>query len=94
MDLYYDDLLHIYCIDGEVVPGLTDIFVNLGIIDRRWYTEQSRGRGQIVHTITEMYDKGTLIESSVDPDLVGYLDAYKLFLADYKPKIIEIELPV
>lgn len=94
MELFYDDALHMYLIDGEIVPGLTDIFVSLGIINKRWYTEQSRGRGELVHKITELYDQGTLDESTVDPALTGYLEAYKLFLSDFKPEILEIELPV
>ena len=94
MNLYYDDELHIYLIDGEVVPGLTDIFMDLGIINIRWYTEGSRDRGTAVHKITEMYDRGSLDMNSVDPRLIGFLEGYKLFHEEVKPKVLEIELPV
>jgi len=41
--------------------------------DAQWYMD----RGSMIHLATELYDEGTLDESTVDPQIVGYLESYK-----------------
>jgi len=94
MNLIFNDELHLYLIDGEVVPGLTEIFTDLGIINNRFYTEEARERGRLIHLITELYDRGSLDIDTVDPRLLGYFEAYRNFLDKHNPEIIEIEKPI
>jgi hypothetical protein len=58
--------------------------------DREWYLQ----RGSIVHLVTELYDKGTLDESSIDERIRPYFDGYKLFHQELLPMIRSIEMPV
>lgn len=46
------------------------------------YTEFGRRRGSLAHLALEYYDRGELDETTLDPALVPYLDAYKAFLAE------------
>lgn len=71
--------------------SVTEVIQAFGIIresnDSEWYME----RGSAIHLATEYYDMGTLDESDLDPQLVGYLEAWKKYRADtgYNPKYIE-----
>lgn len=44
--------------------------------DSRFMDEVSRQRGQAVHLAMQFFDEGDLDESSIDPELRGYLSAY------------------
>ncbi|MHB8371034.1 MAG: PD-(D/E)XK nuclease family protein [Leptospirales bacterium] len=78
-NLIFDAEAHVYTVNGKVLPSVTEILSKLGFIDTKWFTEESRERGTVVHKICEMYDIGTLDEESVDPRLSGYLEAWKDF---------------
>lgn len=58
--------------------------------DRDFYLN----RGTQIHRVTEMYDAGTLDESSVDPRIQGFLDAWKLFRQQVGGKILAQEREV
>lgn len=53
-----------------------------------WYAE----KGHAVHSATEFFDKGTLDLDSVDPQIMGYLDAYRQFRKDLPLDILGIEV--
>lgn len=53
-----------------------------------WYAE----KGHAVHAATEYFDKGTLDLDTVDPQIVGYLDAYRAFRRDLPLDILGIEV--
>ena len=63
------------------LPSVTQILQAAGIIDTQWFTDEARDRGTAVHAACEYYDQGELDESSVDPAIAGYLDAYKSWQA-------------
>jgi hypothetical protein len=63
--------------NGERVPRTTEI---CRLLAPRFFTEEYfLNRGRIVHLILEWEDTGELDESSVDPNLTGYLEAYRRF---------------
>lgn len=76
---------------GNEYPGVTSIIKSAGLMgympDDPWYME----RGSAVHSSTELYDKGTLDDSSVDPRISGYLLAWKRYRDDsqFVPEFIE-----
>ena len=93
--LEFNKKLHEYRYDGVLIPSVTQIIQDVrlsdfGMINRR-VLEIAQERGTCVHLACELYDKGQLDESSVDPELVGYLEAWKKFYSDFKPEFIEIE---
>lgn len=53
-----------------------------------WYAE----KGHAVHAATEYFDKGTLDLDTVDPEIEGYLDAYRKFRQDFPVDILGIEV--
>ena len=85
---------HSYWYDGVRVPGVSEIIDGVGLMDpaaKQHYTKFYADRGTAVHKATELYDKGTLDESSLDPEIVGYVEAYKKFVAEHDPTWVEIE---
>jgi len=82
---------HRYLLDGKGVDGLTSTIAEAGLIREsdEWYLK----KGTAIHSATEFYDKGTLDESTVDPQIQGYLESWKRFRQDqnYTPIYIEYQ---
>lgn len=82
---------HRYLLDGKPIDGLTSTIQEaslMGNYGSEWYLT----RGTAVHLATELWDKGTLDESTVDPQIQGYLESWKRFRKDQGYTPIEIEL--
>lgn len=90
-ELTFDAELHEYRIDGVVVPSVTQILSEAGLIDGQYYTEESQLRGRTVHIITALDDRGELDETLVTPEYQGYLNAWRLFKAEMNCEILSIE---
>lgn len=73
---------HKYVVDAIKYPSVTQILQKTGFIDTRWFDEWSRDRGSLVHLIIKWHINNELDESTVDPELQGYLDAWKKFERD------------
>lgn len=82
MEITFDEARHVYTVEGCELPGITSRMKACGLIDDRWLTEDSRHRGTAVHLLTQLHDENDLDESSIDPALVGYLDAWKAFRSE------------
>jgi hypothetical protein len=72
----FDPTNHIYKIDGYIVPSVSKI-ANPDV--EAWYTEEDAQRGTFVHLACELYDRGTLCEATLDPQLKPYLNAWKTY---------------
>lgn len=70
---------HEYALDGIPVLGVSEILSAAGLIDDSWRSEEALKRGSFVHEAIQFHVEGTLEESSVDPKVVGYLEAWKKF---------------
>lgn len=77
--------------DGLPLVSVTQALVSVGAIDSRWFDEQSAWRGSVVHACCELWDKGKLKESSVDPAALGYLDSWREWChrTGFKPTRVE-----
>jgi hypothetical protein len=76
--------------NGERVPRTTEICALLaprGFDPGPYY----KHKGTLIHRITEWEDSGELDESTVDPSLQGYLDAYRRFKEENSFRIISRE---
>jgi hypothetical protein len=82
---------HIYRLDGKIIDGLTSTIQEAGLIRNcdPWYGE----RGSALHLATEFYDRNTLDEATVDPQIQGYLSSWKRFRKDQGYTPVEIEYP-
>lgn len=93
--LTFEKTEHKYSWEGVSIPSVSSIlagagFTNFDMVNKA-DMDRAQERGTIAHENTEFYDIGILDEDSVDPALVGYLEAWKKFVADYNPKFLMIE---
>ena len=87
----FDEEKHEYSIGGQKLPGVTTILKRCGIIDTKWFTEGGMENGKRRHYLTELYDKGTLDWSTISEEDMPYLQAWILYLKDFRPKVVAME---
>jgi len=82
---------HIYSVDGQKMPGVSEIMDAAGIIDKRWYNERACLRGTYVHKAVELYHTTGLNLNSLDSEVAPFFNGYMEFLkdSDFKPVIVE-----
>jgi hypothetical protein len=92
--LEFDPTTHTYRWNGTVVPSNTQILKERGFIDDKWFTEESRARGQAVHAATHYLDEGDLDWETVDPVALPYVRAYQKFCDDvgFVSELVEVPL--
>lgn len=80
-DLQFNEEKHEYTYGGRIIPSVTQIISAVGLYEFDFVSRDTLAvaaeRGRIVHTYIEWYEKGILDESSIDPELAGYFEAYK-----------------
>jgi hypothetical protein len=90
----FDAAEHLYiALDtGEIVPNITRMMDAAGLIDDRWYTEESCERGKQVHRLTANYDMGALdmaaLVSPYRPYLLGHVEVVKIA----RPEFYHVEV--
>ena len=77
--IVFDPITHTYILNGQPVPSVTTILKDMNFIDTTWFTDYGRDRGKLVHKIIHWHITGELDESTIDPELQGYFDAWKAF---------------
>ena len=88
---------HRYYLKNVEIPGVTKTLEEVGISDFSFVDfdilEKAKRFGSALHRATELLDKGTLNESSVDNALIPYLQGYKMFCEDYGfvPEMVEFQ---
>jgi hypothetical protein len=83
-DLAFDAGTHTYRYGVRVVPSVTQalqVVSEFGHVNPE-ILATARQFGQHVHQATDLFDRGGLDEDSLDIELVPYLNAWKLFLAE------------
>lgn len=80
---------------NRLIPHITGMLKEAGLIDDRWYSEESCDRGHAVHRLTADYDLGAIQHPH---DLVSkykaYLDAHVDLMRILRPKWTHIEEPL
>jgi hypothetical protein len=89
--LEFDEQSHTYRLDGADLPSVTQAICEAGLVDIRWFTEYSRWRGSAVHLACWFDDQNDLDESTVEPSLMGYVEAYRRFRENYQFETKDIE---
>lgn len=91
----FDEATHAYKTpDGRPLVSVTQALSGVGIIDTRWFDEQSAWKGSVVHKCCELWNKGTLNESTIDPGALGYLDSWREWCQRMKFKPVGVETPL
>ena len=83
-DLQFDPVSHRYTLGGREVPSVTQL---LQVLDQYegvppHVLEAAREFGVHVHLACELWDRGTLDEAALDPNLRLYLDGWRKFRGD------------
>lgn len=78
--LEFNEDIHQYTYDGNVVPSVTQVIKGTGFVDDRWFTDEARERGTIVHKAVELFNHGTLDMETVDEETAGYLRGWENFI--------------
>jgi len=95
--LIFYDKGHIYELDGETLPSVTEILSPFSWNDNisAATLQHAAHRGHLVHEYTELIDYGVPVEDiDIVPELAGYVSAYLRFLRDWQPTWELIEQPV
>lgn len=87
MQIDFDEETHVYTVNGKKVPSVSEI---LAPLSAERYAEinpatlrQAALKGTAVHEATEIIDYGG--EPEIEPETMGYINAYVDFLRDYFP---------
>ena len=91
MPLEFDEVDHIYRLDGRVLPSVTEILKDVGAIDTQWYTEGDRHRGSLVHRAALYLMEGDLDWSELDESIAGYVRSLDRFLAENRVEVLFAE---
>jgi hypothetical protein len=83
-ELKFDAAAHRYTLGGKILPSVTQV---LQLLDQfedvpPAVLEEARRRGEHVHAVTELDDRGELDEASVNHALAPYLEAWRRFRRD------------
>jgi hypothetical protein len=94
MSFRFDASSHTYYVDGQARPHITGMMEQCGLIDDRWFTEESCTRGTAVHELTAAYD----LDAITDPKLCTsrykpYLQGYVKAIGILQVEILEVEIP-
>lgn len=92
MKITFDAEKHWYFADGKKVPSVTQILSAVGMYKDLdsippEVLAAAADRGTVVHKIVELAMKNELDESTVDPALAGYYEAFKAFRRDF-PELV------
>lgn len=98
MSLVFDPEKHLYILDGNELPSVTEIcrFLNYDVAAgaKPWLWDAAADRGTRVHEWCMLHDYGDLYEADVEADALGYVKAYIAFCRDYGPEWELIEHPM
>lgn len=96
-NFHFDAAAHRYTLNGVVLPSVTGVLEDVGIIDYSHLPPETRNmaltRGSNVHLATQMDDEGDLDEASC-PGLMPYVEAWRaakrhLGIERFEPEWIE-----
>lgn len=77
--LTLNEASHEYALDGKPVQGVSSIIAAAGLSDMTWVNEEALKRGSYVHEAIQFHVEGQLDEATLDPKLLGYVNAWKAF---------------
>jgi hypothetical protein len=91
--LTFDEASHVYRFMGDVVPGVTQVLKPLCNFDRvrPEVLEAKADLGRRVHLACQLFDEDDLDESSIEPEVQPYLNAWHKFRHDTGCAVLAVE---
>lgn len=96
MPFRFDHRAHEYVdiATGYVYPSITQVMKQAGIVDDRWFTDESRERGSAVHRLCTDYDLGALTDlAGCTSPYKAWLQAHAAAMAILRPEHLHVEEP-
>ena len=95
---HFDKEKHLYTLrhPSRIIrlPSVSDVIRDNGLIDDRWFDEQSRSRGSVIHAVLAGYARGLRFDwDLLDADLHGWVMSGIKLLDFLKAEVIETETP-
>ena len=88
---------HEYRIGDRVLPSVTQVLTEAGLINPSWYSPEAAERGTVVHECCAILNRGLVLDwDTVDDRVWPYVDAYRCFLGEMGDRlhISEVEYRV
>jgi hypothetical protein len=92
--LAFHEATHSYALDGRPIPSVTTILKPVTPDFEKYYTPESRARGQKVHRMVQYDVEGTLDVGALDDELLLYYEAWQSFRLGANFEIELCEQPV
>jgi len=89
-----DEATHTYTLNGVVTPGVSDVLVAGGVIDKSFYTENKRSFGSKVHKASQFLDEGDIALAELHPKIALYLNDWEIVKDEHKIEMLAIEKPI
>lgn len=92
MRVRFDAAAHAYHMGGQKLISNTEVLKGVGLIDTRFYSDDGRDRGILVHDLIEREEAGVEHDlGSMPTEISARIKAYRLFKADmgYQAEIVE-----
>lgn len=89
----FDPISHVYTLSGRVLPSVTGLIREAGLVYYPPGGDDLRKLGRYVHETIDLYDKGELDEGILDPILAPYLSQWKAFKQGTGFAVIHSEIP-
>lgn len=81
MTLAFDKLTHTYTVDGRIIPSVTQVLKEVGIVDYSFIPQdvlvEAARRGTLAHLACQYLDDGQLDRASLDQEIAGYVESYE-----------------
>lgn len=85
----FDSTPHLYRLNGDIVPSVTDICDDEPIP----YGDDGGSWGQAIHHATLAFDLGAYHHDDYPPFVGPHIDVYQTWLMAYRPRWIRLEQP-
>lgn len=81
-DVVFDPAMHVYTVDGDRVPHVTEIIAAARAFTPNEYAQFYAERGSAVHYVCRLDDEGDLDESTMNDAVKPYLEGWRKFKAE------------
>lgn len=89
----FDAESHTYWVGDRQVPNITSMLQQVGKVDPKYYTDEHRERGRIVHALTADVDLRAVNPHTLVSPFRGYVLAHVAAMDRLKPTVLEVEVP-
>ncbi len=96
-DITFIQAEHLYKIGDKIVPHVTQILRDAGLVFYPGNSDDARELGKRVHEVIHLYDtpgEGELDEATIDPAWLPYLEQYKAFKQSTGFEVTHSEVPL